>query len=376
MVDCLPASKLGLGIVRRDDRRRRARPLGAGASARGLGPASTAAMCSRLAGELLVRRRRRSAAGAWRDDDDRLERPARPAEPEAEHSMIRNGPRMRLKMAPGRRMVSTSSLPTNARRRSGSSGATHQRHAPSAGVGRLGRCSRPPRHVVGSLRSRPSVPLHEDREHLVERRPDLAGRRRPRRRSPDGLDDVRQRRSPRPRPSPGACRCRRSRRRGRSAVPRAAPGRMARRARSRSRRRRAAWRRSSSGSRGRRAGHRRSSATWSQSSASLTYCVVTRSVRPASRRRCSSSQIVWRRSGSMPAVGSSRKRSVRLVDERAGELEAALHAARQVAGPPAPGVPQLDQLEDLAGSAVAACARAARTATPRSRRSPGPSGPG
>ena len=50
----------------------------------------------------------------------------------------------------------------------------------------------------------------------------------------------------------------------------------------------------------------------------------------------------------MPAVGSSRNSSCGLVDERAGELEPALHAARQPAGAAAADVPQLDQLEDLA----------------------------
>ncbi len=36
------------------------------------------------------------------------------------------------------------------------------------------------------------------------------------------------------------------------------------------------------------------------------------------------------------------------MDERAGELEAPLHAARQLPGPTATDVPQVEQLEDLA----------------------------
>ncbi len=68
-----------------------------------------------------------------------------------------------------------------------------------------------------------------------------------------------------------------------------------------------AWRRSVSG--GAKATSRPSAmrATVSHSSASGTYCVVITSVRPASRRRCSSCQMAWRTSGSIPAVGSSRK---------------------------------------------------------------------
>jgi hypothetical protein len=41
------------------------------------------------------------------------------------------------------------------------------------------------------------------------------------------------------------------------------------------------------------------------------------------------------------------------VDQGAGELEAALHAAGQVARLAAAHVPELDQLEDLAGAAMA-----------------------
>ena len=47
-------------------------------------------------------------------------------------------------------------------------------------------------------------------------------------------------------------------------------------------------------------------ATVSQYSASVTYCVVTIVVTPAMRMRSSSCQMRVRRSGSMPAVGSSR----------------------------------------------------------------------
>ena len=43
----------------------------------------------------------------------------------------------------------------------------------------------------------------------------------------------------------------------------------------------------------------------------------------------------------------------RVMDEGAGQLEPALHAARQGAGPSAADVPQVDQLEDLAGPAMA-----------------------
>ena len=50
-------------------------------------------------------------------------------------------------------------------------------------------------------------------------------------------------------------------------------------------------------------------ATASHSSASCTSCVVTIRVRPSSRSRRSSAQIVWRSNGSTPAVGSSRKTS-------------------------------------------------------------------
>ena len=50
-------------------------------------------------------------------------------------------------------------------------------------------------------------------------------------------------------------------------------------------------------------------ATRSHDSASVTYCVVTRSVRPSSRRRRSSVHTWARSSGSMPTVGSSRMRS-------------------------------------------------------------------
>ena len=44
----------------------------------------------------------------------------------------------------------------------------------------------------------------------------------------------------------------------------------------------------------------------------------------------------------------------RLMDERAGQLEAALHAARHVARPAVAGVPQLEQLEAPRGPACAA----------------------
>ncbi len=60
----------------------------------------------------------------------------------------------------------------------------------------------------------------------------------------------------------------------------------------------------------------------------------------------------------------------RVVDQGAGEFQAALHPARQPPGPPAPDIPQVDQLEGLLGPSPRG--RASRTATRRSPRSRGP----
>ena len=190
-------------------------------------------------------------------------------------------------------------------------------------------------------RPRPSARSTRIGEDLVEAERMLPGRRRPRRRRPDRLDDGRQCGGGVLDGRPGCRADRAGGSRGRRArwssververapsvstsmtsPPQRLPAQLVRRAPS-------AMSRPSA-----------ISATASHSSASLTYWVVTRIVRPASRSRWSSSQTVPRRIGSMPAVGSSRNSSVGLVDERAGELEAALHPARQVARPGGRGRP-------------------------------------
>ena len=95
------------------------------------------------------------------------------------------------------------------------------------------------------------------------------------------------------------------------------------------------------------------SATLSHSSASPRYWVVTSIVRPSDAEPM---QL-------LPDPGpeqrvDARGRLVeeherRLVDQRAGKLEAALHAPGQVAGTPAARVPQVDDLEDRARPSVA-----------------------
>ena len=52
----------------------------------------------------------------------------------------------------------------------------------------------------------------------------------------------------------------------------------------------------------------------------------------------------------MPGRRLVEEEQRRIVDERAGQLEAPLHPARQPAGPTAADVPQVDELEDLAGA--------------------------
>ncbi len=96
------------------------------------------------------------------------------------------------------------------------------------------------------------------------------------------------------------------------------------------------------------------SATRSHDSASLMYWVVTSIVRPVARNRWSSSQTLARSSGSMPGGRLVEEQQGGIVDERARELEPALHAAGQAPGSPAADVPQVEQLEDLAGPASAA----------------------
>ena len=114
----------------------------------------------------------------------------------------------------------------------------------------------------------------------------------------------------------------------------------------------------------------------SHSSASVTYWVVTSSVRPASRRRWSSSQIVLRRIGSMPAVGSSRS-------SRSGSWTRAQASSRRRCmppdswpGPPSAGVPQVDELEHLADAAPAAPAEHPEQARDEVDVLAAPSGPG
>ena len=80
----------------------------------------------------------------------------------------------------------------------------------------------------------------------------------------------------------------------------------------------------------------------SHDSASLTYWVVTSIVRPSSRSRWSSSQTV----GAQERVDAGgrlvEEEQGRVVDERAGELEASLHPARELAGVAAADVPEVD----------------------------------
>ena len=98
------------------------------------------------------------------------------------------------------------------------------------------------------------------------------------------------------------------------------------------------------------------SATWSHASASLTYWVVTSSVRPASRRRWSSSQIVCagsgrcRRSARRGTGGPARGRARR----RARGGAACRRTGRR---PPVAGVPQVDEAQHLAGPASPAAAQ-------------------
>ena len=63
-----------------------------------------------------------------------------------------------------------------------------------------------------------------------------------------------------------------------------------------------------------------------------------------------SSQTVSREAGSRPVVGSSRKSTLRLVDERARQVEPPLHPAGVGLGAPVGGVGQPDQLEQLGGA--------------------------
>ncbi len=78
---------------------------------------------------------------------------------------------------------------------------------------------------------------------------------------------------------------------------------------------------------------------------------------PSSLRPWTSSQIVLRLTGSRPVVGSSRKRTLRLVDERGGEVEAALHAARVGADSAIGGIDELDPLEQRLGALADGCLR-------------------
>ena len=111
------------------------------------------------------------------------------------------------------------------------------------------------------------------------------------------------------------------------------------------------------------------SATASHSSASLTYWVVTSSVRPVVAQAMELVPDVWRQDRVDAGGRLVEEQQRRLVDEGARELEPALHAAGQLARPPAAGVPQVDELEDLADPPPAACAKDPEQATRRSRRS-------
>ena len=89
------------------------------------------------------------------------------------------------------------------------------------------------------------------------------------------------------------------------------------------------------------------SATESHYSASLTYWVVTRSVRPASRSRCSSSQM--RSAGADRARPSARRGTAGPVHGRGRRPARGGAASRRTASPRGGSdVPQVDQLEDFA----------------------------
>ncbi len=93
-------------------------------------------------------------------------------------------------------------------------------------------------------------------------------------------------------------------------------------------------------------------------SASSRYCVVRKTVMPSSRaRRATSSHSAVRLCRSRPVVGSSRKRIRGRVDEREGQVEASLHAARVAADPAIGRLGQPDALEQLVRRARALCLR-------------------
>ena len=69
-----------------------------------------------------------------------------------------------------------------------------------------------------------------------------------------------------------------------------------------------------------------------------------------------SSQTVSREAGSRPVVGSSRKSTLRLVDQRAGQIEPALHPSRVGLRAPVGGVRQPNQLEQLGGALTSGAA--------------------
>ena len=84
-----------------------------------------------------------------------------------------------------------------------------------------------------------------------------------------------------------------------------------------------------------------------RTSASSRYWVVRNTVTPSSRAsRATSSQRAVRLCGSRPVVGSSRKR-IPAVDEREGEVEAALHPARVAADLAVGGLGEPDPIEQL-----------------------------
>ena len=91
------------------------------------------------------------------------------------------------------------------------------------------------------------------------------------------------------------------------------------------------------------------SASWSASS---RYCVVRKTVVPSAFRAATSSQIALRLTGSRPVVGSSRNSTLRLVDERRGEVEAAAHAARVGADPPVGGLAEADAFDQRVAAAL------------------------
>ena len=291
--------------------------------------------------------------------------------------MIRNGPRTRLRSAPGRRMTSTSSLPTRASRRRivvvsaliemprdrrqrggvrlgrfGAMACSGGRHSASSASGtgcrsaevRLTLAFRLFRRPLSSFGARPSPSASSAAARACSSRWTRAANTS----SNDGRSSRALTTSPPRAPTASttsgmavpasstttvSCRepsWRTCRTNGRPVeLLRHRSGPPSRPRRRRPRRPRGAGRRAWQAPAG---GRSRSSATMSHDSASLTYWVVTIIVRPSARRRWSSSQTLARRSGSMPAVGSSRNSSAGIVHERARQLETSLHATGELAG--------------------------------------------